>query len=88
MKKCFLVSLISSLTPIIIFTIIAITQLGEYSYTKLGGIVIMIQAGYTVLLLPVTTVFFILKKKDISLGLLVSFFIGLFALIITFGMGL
>ncbi len=88
MKKGFLISLVGGLTPIVVFTTIAMMQLGRYSYTKLGGMVIMVQAGYVILLLLITILFFILKKKDIALGLLVSFIIGFFVSIVTFGMGL
>jgi membrane-associated HD superfamily phosphohydrolase len=88
MKKGFLISLVGGLTPIVVFTTIAMMQLGKYSYTKLGEIVIMIQAGYVILLLLIAILSFILKKRDIALGLLVSFIIGFFVSIVTFGMGL
>lgn len=53
--------------PIVVFTTVAMLQLGTYSYTRLGGTMIMIQAGYVVLLLVITILLFILKKKDIAL---------------------
>ena len=81
-------SLIVSLVPIIIFTIIAMTQLGKYSYTKLGGIIILIQAAYVVLLIPAIIVFLVMRKRAIASGLAISFGIGFFVTLIVFGMGL
>jgi hypothetical protein len=89
MKKAFLVSSGSGLLPILVLSFIALTQHGEYSYNKLGGIiVIMVQPAYVGLLLLAMIVFFIVKKKDIALGLLVSFGIGVFISLIVLGMGL
>ena len=88
MKKRFFISLVGGLIPIVIFTTIAMTQLGRYSYTNLGGIIILIQAGYVILLLPTAILLFILRKREIALGLWVSFGIGFFVSLITFGMGL
>jgi hypothetical protein len=89
MKKSSLVSLIAGLLPIIILSVIALTQHGEYSYNKLGGlIVVMVQPAYVGLLLLAMIVFFILKKKDVAQGLLISFGIGFFVSIILLGMGL
>ncbi len=87
-KRNFFLSLLAGLIPVVILTTTALTQLGEYSYTRLGGIVIYIQAGYVFLLLLATIVAFILRKKDIAPGLLVSFIIGFFVSLLTFGMGL
>ena len=88
MKKEFFIALIASSIPGVILTIIAMTQLGKYSYTELGGIVIFIQATYVILLLLAMIVFFLLRKKKFALGLLASFAIGFFVTLLTFGMGL
>ncbi|MFH0769370.1 MAG: hypothetical protein V1932_07385 [Chloroflexota bacterium] len=88
MKKDFYLSLIAGLIPIVVLTTIAMTQLGRYSYTELGGIIIFIQAGYVILLLPFALIFLLLKKGTIAKGLLASFGIGFFVALIVIGMGL
>jgi len=74
--------------PIATFTAIALTQLEPWGYEDLGKKIVFVQAGYVILLLPTTIVLFILRKRDIALGLLISFGIGFFFSIITLGMGL
>jgi len=87
-RKEFFLALAGGLAPIVILTGIALSQLGEYSYTKLGVIAIYTQAGYVVLLLLAMIVLFVLRKQNLALGLLTSFGVGFFVAIITFGMGL
>ncbi|MDP3878939.1 MAG: hypothetical protein Q8Q07_01365 [Dehalococcoidales bacterium] len=84
MEKAFVVSLVVGLIPTVALTAMAILQLGN---TKLGGKLFMFQAGYTLLLLLATILFFVLKKEDITKGLLVSFVIGLVVLLIRVGWG-
>ncbi len=84
MKKGFLVSLIFGLIPTVVLTATVILQLGN---TRLGGMLFMFQAGYVLLLLLATILFFVLKKEDITKGLLVSFIIGFFVSLIRVGMG-
>jgi F0F1-type ATP synthase assembly protein I len=84
MKKALLISL----SPIIVLPILALTQHGEYSYNRLGGVIIYVLAGYVVSLLLASVVLFILRKKEVAKGTLVSFGIGVFVSIVTFGMGL
>ncbi len=88
MKNPFVVSLLVGLAPIFILTILALTQHGHYSYNQLGAIIIWIQVGYVLLLLPTGIILFALKKGKIASGLLTCFGIGLFVSLITFGMGL
>ena len=88
MKRSFFISLVGGLIPIAIFTVIAMTQLGRYSYTDFGKTVVFVQAGYVVLLIPAMIALFVLRKRDIGLGLLVSFCVGFFVSLITLGMGL
>ena len=88
MKKPFVLSLIAGLTPIVILTTIALTQLEPWGYYELGRIIVFVQAGYVILLIPTTITFFILRRRDIALGLLVSFGIGFFVALIALGMGL
>ena len=87
-KKGFYLSLVAGLIPIVILTTIAMTQLGRYSYTELGGIIIFIQAGYVILLIPIMILLSILRKREIALGLLVSFGIGFFVALFVIGMGM
>jgi ribosomal protein L40E len=87
-KKGFYISLVAGLMPIVILATIAMTQLGKYSYTKLGGIIIFIQAGYVILLIPITILFSILRKREIASGLRVSFGIGFFVALFIIGMGM
>ncbi len=84
MKKGLLVSLVAGLIPTVVLTTMAIMQLVN---TRLGGILILFQAGYALLLLLASILLFILKKKDIAKGLLVSFIIGFFVLLVRVGMG-
>jgi hypothetical protein len=89
MKKGLIVTSGITFLPIVILSILALTQHGEYSYNKLGGIiVIIVLPAYIGLLLLAMVILSILKKKDIALGLLVSFGIGFFVSIILLGMGL
>lgn len=88
MKRSSVISLVWGLVPIAIFTVIAMTQLGRYSYTDFGRAIVFIQGGYVLLLLVAAVILFILRKSEIALGLLVSFAIGFFVSIITLGMGL
>jgi hypothetical protein len=88
MGKQYFTSIIGALLPIIVLTTIAMTQLGKYSYTELGGRVVWIQAGYVVLSLPIAILLFIFRKKRVAQGLLVSFGVGFFVSILTLGMGL
>ena len=81
-------SLILSLAPIVLLTIIALTQLGEYSYTRLGGVIVWTQAAYVVLLVPAIVVFLVLRKKEIASGLAITFGIGFFVTLVILGMGL
>jgi hypothetical protein len=84
MKK----GLFISIVPTIVLPIIALTQHGEYAYNKIGGIIIYVLAGYVFSLLLASLVLFIIKKKEIAKGTLVSFGIGVFVSLVTFGMGL
>jgi hypothetical protein len=89
MNKHFLISFCAGLLPVIILSILALSQLGEYSYNKLGGIiVVMVQPAYVGLLFLAMIISFILKKKNIALGFLTSFGVGFFFSIILLGMGL
>ena len=47
----------------------------------------MFQAAYMLLLLLATIPFFVLKKENITKGLLASFVIGLFVILIRVGWG-
>jgi hypothetical protein len=77
-----------SLVPIIVLPILALTQHGEYSYNNLGVVMIYVLAGYVMSLLFVSVVLLLIKKKETAKGTLVSFGIGVFVLLVTFGMGL
>ena len=87
--KSFFISLVGGLIPIVIFTTIAMTQyIGTCCYSTLGEIIVIIQLFYVILLLPITMLFFILRKKKIALGLLVSFVIGGFVAFCVLGKGI
>jgi hypothetical protein len=51
------------------------SQLGKYSNTDVGKTMALIQLFYAIALLPISIIFFILRKKQIGKGLLFSFFI-------------
>jgi len=87
MRGVFVRSFVVGMIPIIVLTTIALTQLGKFTYTELGRIMLIILAGYIVLLIPICILFFILRKKEIALGLLTSFGIGLFVTLFLAGMG-
>ncbi len=87
-RKEYFLALAGGLAPIVVLTGVALSQLGEYSYTKLGAMAIYIQAGYVVLLLLAMIALFMLRKQSLALGVLTSFGVGFFVAIITFGMGL
>jgi hypothetical protein len=88
MKHPFLLSLFGGLAPVILLAIAALTQHGHYSYNSLGGIFIFIEAGYVILLLPVSIILLLFKKKKVGFGLLACFGIGFFITLVSFGMGL
>lgn len=81
-------SSILSFAPIVILTIIAMTQLGRYSYTKLGGMIVLAQAAYVALLIPAIIVLLVLRKRGIASGLAITFGIGFFVTLVVLGMGL
>ena len=62
-----------------------IMQLGN---TKLGGILILYQVGYVLLLLVASILLFVLRKKDVAGGLLAGFAVGLFVLVVRVGIGI
>ena len=72
----------------IVLTILTLSQRGEYSYTKLGGILLFVQGGYVLLLIPAIIVFLVLQKKEIAGGVAISFGIGFFATIVVTLMGI
>lgn len=80
-------SLTISLIPIIILTIIAMTQTGEYSSDGLGAIIVLAQVAYLILLIPAIITLLVLRKREIASGLAITFSIGLVVTIIILGMG-